>query len=52
MYINLQQKYLFTCGFNLSGLPSSELPKKLRFVMQEVLKNSFKFPNETLVPLI
>ena len=32
----------------LSGIPSSWLPKKLRFVMQDVLRKSEMFPSATL----
>lgn len=36
----------------LSGRPSSWHPKKLKFVMQLVLKKSLRLPRVTLVPLM
>jgi hypothetical protein len=45
-------RYCWTCGLSLSGRPSSWHPKKLKFVMQLVLKKSLRLPRVTLVPLM
>lgn len=37
---------------SLSGYPSSWLPRKLKFVIAEVLRKSPRFPRVTLVPLM